>query len=349
MSFSLSAHYFDGTSSRRQVIDVVVDPEMRRIDLVNKTLSRGYAFRECTLRPPLGKTETTLELIDGGTVTFLTPESYAQLRQVIGGSQLEEWADALERRWRSVLASLGVLLLLGAVCLVWGLPWLARTVAFAFPDSATKAVSAETIRIMEATLFEPSKLAEERQEGLRRAFAAVLTDGGYVPETFDLRFRSSSKMGPNAFALPSGVIYLLDGLVELAEDDAEIIAVLAHEAGHVVERHGIQAVLRSTGIFLMISAMVGDVASITSLATALPAVLVDSKYSRGFESDADRFAVDLLQRGGRSGEPLGTLLLRLEGERGGQTAAEFMASHPATARRVRAIEGWCRSDDREQP
>ena len=52
-------------------------------------------------------------------------------------------------------------------------------------------------------------------------------------QPYTLVFRKSDAIGANAMALPSGTIVVTDGLVTLAEDDREILGVLAHEAGHV--------------------------------------------------------------------------------------------------------------------
>ncbi len=52
-----------------------------------------------------------------------------------------------------------------------------------------------------------------------------------------VEFRASPIIGANAFALPGGIVIVTDQLMQLAEHDDEILAVLAHEIGHVKHRH----------------------------------------------------------------------------------------------------------------
>ena len=49
----------------------------------------------------------------------------------------------------------------------------------------------------------------------------------------------------NAFALPGGFIYVNRGLIEAADDEAELAGVIGHEIGHVVARHGAEQVQRA--------------------------------------------------------------------------------------------------------
>jgi Zn-dependent protease with chaperone function len=68
--------------------------------------------------------------------------------------------------------------------------------------------------------------------------------------------------------------------------------VLAHEAGHVIGRHGLRQVLQNSMTTLFVLYATGDA---SSLGVALPVVLVQAGYSREFEAEADRFALDLLR------------------------------------------------------
>src|SRR4029077_985450 len=116
-----------------------------------------------------------------------------------------------------------------------------------------------------------------KQGELRRNFTA-LTAGLGDGYAYRLEFRACKGMGPNAFALPGGAIVLTDDLVELAENDAQISAVLAHEIGHVRNRHGLRLALQATGLSALIAALAGDAVSITSLAATLPTALLQSGY-----------------------------------------------------------------------
>jgi Zn-dependent protease with chaperone function len=139
-------------------------------------------------------------------------------------------------------------------------------------------------------------------------------------------------------ALPSGMIVVTDELIALARDDRELLGVLAHEAGHVERRHGIRLVLQHSALGLLAAWLVGDV---TSLLAVAPATLLQAKYSRDFEREADSYAADLLRARGISPGMLADLLERLEQVQPGpsSTVLSYASSHPATEERLDALRG----------
>ena len=73
-----------------------------------------------------------------------------------------------------------------------------------------------------------------------------------------LAFRRGRDLGANAFALPDGVIVFTDELIGLLESDAEILAVFAHEYGHVVERHSLRQILQDSAIAVLSFLLIGE-------------------------------------------------------------------------------------------
>src|SRR3989442_14618436 len=65
---------------------------------------------------------------------------------------------------------------------------------------------------------------------------------------YGLEFRRSGQADINAMALPGGIIILLDGLVEFADDEDAVLGGLGHELGHVVHKHPARGILQSVGI-----------------------------------------------------------------------------------------------------
>jgi len=112
---------------------------------------------------------------------------------------------------------------------------------------------------------------------------------------------------------------------------------MAHEVGHVLHRHSLQQIYRSVGVILVISVLLGDVTSVTSIGASLPAVLVESGYSREFEYEADAVAAEYLNRKGWGTKPLIEILIRLSTKVGGSERS-LLSTHPATEDRVRALE-----------
>ncbi|MDR2676001.1 MAG: M48 family metallopeptidase [Opitutaceae bacterium] len=164
----------------------------------------------------------------------------------------------------------------------------------------------------------PSATAPSGVGGIATASASVVASsvaaGGSAGGSGARRivFRSAPRIGANAFALPSGDIVLTDDLVHLAAGDDELLAVLAHECGHVEARHAVRSVIQASFLTLLISFAAGDVTAATTIGGALPAFLLENRFSRDFEREADAIAVRHLKTTGLSPLLLGDILARLE-------------------------------------
>jgi Zn-dependent protease with chaperone function len=225
---------------------------------------------------------------------------------------------------------LAVLLVCAVALYHYGVPFAARTAAAQIPAGALDAVSRDAVAALDRGTFEPSRLPPEREDRLTRAFTALV--GRQKGERYTLLFRRSPSLGPNAMALPSGTIVITDELVTLARDDRELLGVLAHEAGHVEGRHGVRLILQNSALTLLAAWMVGDV---TSLMTLAPTTLLQARYSRDFEREADAYAADLLRAHGISPGRLADLLERMEaGQPGSSSVVAYVSSHPATPERL---------------
>jgi Zn-dependent protease with chaperone function len=161
-----------------------------------------------------------------------------------------------------------------------------------------------------------------------------LKSAGGIDNTLD-PLVVSSKI-ENAFALPGGRIFLLDGLLEKARSPDELAGILAHELGHVKHRDGLRKLIQTGGTSFLIGLLFGDV---TGAGAALVAArsLLDASYSRDAERDADAFATQTLRKLGRSAAPSGELLLRITGAQSTR-ASPLLASHPLTEERLEAMK-----------
>jgi Zn-dependent protease with chaperone function len=131
---------------------------------------------------------------------------------------------------------------------------------------------------------------------------------------------------------------MTDELVNLSKDPNELVAVLAHEVGHVVHRHALRTVIQSSTTAAIMVGVLGDFTSVSTLIGAAPTVLLQAKYSRSLESEADDFSYAWLKKHGIPSHYFGDLLLRMEQEHGGDgdgDAFDYFSSHPSTRQRVR--------------
>ncbi len=148
----------------------------------------------------------------------------------------------------------------------------------------------------------------------------------------------------NAFALPGGYIYLTRGLMALANSEAEMAGVVAHEIGHITARHSAerysQGVLTALGSSVLSAAIGSDG---VSSALGLGSNLYMSSYSRGQENQADTLGIRYLSRSGYDTKAMSWFLsnlrantafqAKMDGEKASDTT-DYFATHPATAERV---------------
>jgi Zn-dependent protease with chaperone function len=137
---------------------------------------------------------------------------------------------------------------------------------------------------------------------------------------------------PNAFALPGGKVYLFEGLLRRAENPDELAGVLAHELGHVIHRDHMRILIQNGGTSFLVGLLFGDVTGAGAVIFATRSLL-EASYTRGAETDADAFAIDVMHKLGRSPKPMGELLFRITGAQADKSIG-ILASHPMTEDRL---------------
>jgi Zn-dependent protease with chaperone function len=84
----------------------------------------------------------------------------------------------------------------------------------------------------------------------------------------------------------------------------------------------------------LIAAITGDPFSTSSLVVALPTVLVNSKYSREFETEADDYARLYMRDNNMDTKAFASILERITGSEKATGLESYLSSHPGTAERV---------------
>lgn len=142
---------------------------------------------------------------------------------------------------------------------------------------------------------------------------------------------------PNAFALPGGRAYYLSSLIQASRSPDEFAGVLAHEFGHVYYRHGMQSLIATSTTGLLVGFVLGDMTGL-SVAGAIGSSLIDNRFSRQDEAQADRFAADTAHRLGFSPRGLSDLLERVARDDSFSRALALFSNHPLTDERRRVLE-----------
>jgi len=247
----------------------------------------------------------------------------------------------LESQWRWVLLGLLMTIAFSIGAFKWGVPWTAQRIADVLPAKTAQLISVGTLEALDRTLLEKSELSEEKKMQLLRRFEKLIP-AKESNNLYKLHFRRMSDT-PNAFALPSGDIVITDGLVYLAEDNEEIDSVLLHEIGHVVYRHGLQQIIQASIISFTFSMISGDATDMNQMLIAFPAFLMQQKYSRDNETEADQYALERMKILKISPKYFAAILAKLISSAGGEGdseneevghLSEYLSTHPVTQERV---------------
>jgi Zn-dependent protease with chaperone function len=250
---------------------------------------------------------------------------------------LQHAALWLESRTSMAIGAVVLTAALVALLVAVVVPLAADPLARRISPKISKALSDSALRTLDGGWLKPSTLPDERTEAIDDEFAALAKASGTPAQ---LEFRAMSQ--PNAFALPDGTIVLTDEMVAFTRNNDELMAVLAHELGHVHHAHSLRMLLRQSAVAVMVTALAGDAAGMTILAVILPSALLDGRYSREFELDADAFAQDLLRRTGRSPQVFTAVLRRFAADPrradAGDPLSRYLSSHPALEERIERAE-----------
>jgi len=334
----LQARYFDGRTATAQVVNLALDGQ--DLLLRNAEFELRWPLHEVRISERLGNTPRLLTFAGRGHCEVI---DHAGLEALLGPlANRRSWLDRMHHSlgWALLAAVLFILSLFAAYRYL--LPWGAEVLAMDLPNTVLQQMGNSTLETLDRFALKPSKLDKARQQQLIDEYARLkpLPDA-QLP--YHIIFRSSPGIGANAFALPDGTIVMLDGLVELAGNDNEILAVLAHERGHVERRHAMRMVLQSSIVGLVLVWYVGDVSTFLSGA---PAIIAQAKYSRDMEREADEYAEQTLQRNKLSPCLLADILMKLEaahqqknhsaksGSAQRVQVLDYLSSHPATPERM---------------
>lgn len=143
----------------------------------------------------------------------------------------------------------------------------------------------------------------------------------------------------NAFALPGGQVFITAALFRDLETEGQLAGVLGHEMGHVIERHGNQQMAKAQ-LFQGLAAAGGVAGGDQQSAQMAQAVasMVQMKYGRDAELEADKWGVRLTAMGGYDPRAMIGVMEVLDRASQGQSPPEFFSTHPKPANRVKYIE-----------
>jgi beta-barrel assembly-enhancing protease len=160
------------------------------------------------------------------------------------------------------------------------------------------------------------------------------------PETFGgYHFAILDSVEANALSAPGGIIFLSRGIIEMAGNEDELAAIVAHEIQHIVNKDPLGAIksqrMKSLGTFAAGEALgsSGEVLGIFKDSILdITGTLMQKGYSRGQEKDADLGALELLAATGYNPGALLAMLEKCQAIE--KKKAKAFSAHPSAAKRM---------------
>ena len=231
-------------------------------------------------------------------------------------------------------------------------------------SGAKKAVSAATLSdndvkayVHEYVLYSDSVNPVAAPDSEYTVRLMKLTEGLNDVDGTPLNFKVYLTDEVNAFACADGSVRVYSGLMDLMNDD-EVLGVIGHEVGHVAHKdtkNAMKQALINSALFDGIGATGNTASKLTdSQLGVIGQNLLNSKYSRQQESNADDYGYDFLKGSGKNPWAMAMAFEKLQSMESSagassSTLSKMFSSHPQTKDRITHIEERCKKDNIERP
>ena len=167
-----------------------------------------------------------------------------------------------------------------------------------------------------------------------------------------LNFKVYKTSDVNAFACADGSVRVYSGLMDLMTDD-ELLGVIGHEIGHVGLHHTRKAMKKELMTGALRDAIIATDGRLASLAAsqlgALGEIMVNAKYSRSQEEEADDYGYKFLKKNKKDPRAMVKALQKLKSLEGKSSKAskyvsQMFSSHPDTDKRISRLKSKCKKD-----
>ena len=282
---------FDGLSSKGKsaVLEVA---SLQSLVLTVGTQKYHLSSDHLTFSSRLGNSARTISIQNHGKFETKDNSGVDLVASSLGMNSRLSLLHRLESNLGMIFIATIITVALGWAIVKYGIPVAADFIVDNLPDKTADYLEDKILEQLEARWFSASKLEQTRQDELHALFKQVVQELGAQEKGYQFRLRDAKDgVGANALAFPSGTIVMTDQLVNLVNNDAQIAGVLAHEIGHLQGKHSLRQIVRGSILTFMVAFIAGDVSGASAVLVAAPTVLIELRYSREFESEADTYAL----------------------------------------------------------
>jgi len=164
-------------------------------------------------------------------------------------------------------------------------------------------------------------------------------------EKYPYQYKCVNDRTINAFALPGGFVYINRGVIETADNEAQLAGVMAHETAHVALRHGTNQATKAYIAQVPLAILGGALSNKNSVAAVLTQIGAQFatnslllKYSRTAESQSDEMGTQILYDSGYDPRAMAEFFQKIQAEDTGGRQVEFFSNHPNPDNRIERVD-----------
>ena len=325
----IKAKYYDGQTSNSH--DAQIELWKSRIYIITSAGNHEWAYEKCYVIAKANRHADGRIGFDDSPNAQLVFEDRAMFKEVAAKLPLRK-AQPLYKSAIYYAASIGLLLF----AIFYMVPALAPALGNKMP-SAWELRLGNFVQNSFTSKFQTCK-SPTGQAALDKIIKA-LGQNANSKYKFTAIVLKEDKM--NAFTAPGGHIMILSGLIDKSDNESQLEGVLAHEMGHAVKRHGVDGLIRTLLTTFVIDMITGGGGSTVYLGSQA----LEMNYTRDAESEADRFALTLLDKTNINPQGLYDFFGKVQKEEqqgAGKYTKDydlsFFSTHPATMQRMTMVQ-----------
>lgn len=321
---SFEVYYFDGKSSK----PILTTLELHDSYVYIRDTNIYYDFKDVEVGIKLINTPQKLSFKDGSSCEIKNDKIFS-----LPNKTGDKFVRELESKLKYAVFGLLIIVAIIVSSLTFGSTKIANVLSEKIPQDMSNMLSKNSLEFLDKYYFKSSNISLDTQNYINSEFQKLVKNSNH---TYNISFRSSSALGANAFALPSGDIILLDDLIYLDNDEnfRGILSILAHEVGHVEYKHGLKNVIKSSIISVVVGYFIGD---FSGVAASLATFTINADYSKEFEKEADDYAISLLKQNNISTKYLVNIFEKFL-EKEGEEFSETLSTHPLIKNRIEKLK-----------
>jgi predicted Zn-dependent protease len=196
---------------------------------------------------------------------------------------------------------------------------------------------------------EDGQMIKDMGARISTAVEQYLSDNGLSSrvEGFQWEFNVVDDPTVNAWCMPGGKVVFYTGIIDLAENEDQLAAVMGHEIAHAVARHGNERMSQGMATQLGVSAIsvaLSENPTVTNQlfmqSVGIGSQLGMLKFSRNHETEADKMGLIFMAMAGYDPQAAVSFWERMSEASGGAAPPEFMSTHPSHDTRIKDLQEY---------